>query len=131
MKRTFGDKIKALRSAGKTYSEIVQELGCAKSTVTFHCNAGYNARRIELQRKRRYSRKEWIIKRLGGHCTKCGYKRCVEALDIHHVDEMKNPSLQKAAASKLSIEFWEKEIEHCTLLCANCHRELHAGLVTL
>lgn len=34
----YADKIKELLKAGKTNSEIVKELGCAKSTVSYHAN---------------------------------------------------------------------------------------------
>lgn len=34
------EQILKLRAAGKSYSEIVSELGCSKSTVSFHCGEG-------------------------------------------------------------------------------------------
>jgi len=76
-------------------------------------------------------KKEWIrIKTLelknmlGGKCSKCGYNKCIQALEFHHmgVDKeghitkiIKNSSRQKAL----------KEVKKCILVCANCHRELH------
>ena len=50
------DQILKLRSEGKLYSEIVSELGCAKSTIAYHCNLKYNKsarkRRAELKRSK-------------------------------------------------------------------------------
>lgn len=36
----LSDSILNLRAKGKTYSEIQQELGCSKSTISFHCGVG-------------------------------------------------------------------------------------------
>lgn len=64
----------------------------------------------------------------GGSCQRCGYNRCKEALDFHHLD----PSVKEFGLSKNgNTRNWEKvkeEIDKCQLLCSNCHREKHAGL---
>lgn len=57
-------------------------------------------------------------------CAKCGYSMYGAALDWHHVDthtKEDNPAkqLQKSWGAYM------KEIQHCVLLCANCHREYH------
>jgi hypothetical protein len=31
----------------------------------------------------------------------------------------------------LNLELMLKEASKCVVLCANCHRELHAGIITL
>lgn len=67
----------------------------------------------------------------GGKCVVCGYNRCSRALDFHHVD----PSTKLFTISNNGFgRSWERvkaEIDKCVLLCANCHRELHAGLISL
>lgn len=84
---------------------------------------------IKAVAKRRKRIKEMAITLLGGKCLFCGYKRCNDALDFHHVDE-KN---KKFGLSKDGItRSWQKvkvEIQKCILVCANCHREIHAGLL--
>jgi len=74
-------------------------------------------------------RKEIRVKslmHLGGKCKRCGYDKCLEALEFHHRD----PSEKEFnVSSKGHCRSWErvkKEIEKCDLLCANCHREIHA-----
>ena len=64
----------------------------------------------------------------------CGCQLCSEntpvALDLHHLDpEAKefSPSL----GVSMSTATFKKEIRKCVVLCANCHRKLHAGLVEL
>lgn len=56
----------------------------------------------------------------------CGYSKCKEALDFHHV----NPNEKDFNISGSHSRSWEKielELKKCVLLCANCHREIHSG----
>ena len=67
----------------------------------------------------------------GGCCEICSYNRCIEALEFHHVDPK---TKEFGISSKGYSRSWEKvktEIEKCILLCANCHREYHAGKLQL
>jgi len=68
------------------------------------------------------------IECLGGKCMKCGYNKYPEVLEFHH----KDPSQKDFNVSKKGhCRSWERvkqEIGKCDLLCANCHRELHAEL---
>ncbi len=80
----------------------------------------------ELKEKRREFReknKEILIKPFNGKCQKCGYNKCISALEFHH----KNPKEKEMNidCEKESIEKLLEEIKKCILLCANCHRELH------
>ncbi len=61
----------------------------------------------------------------GNKCSKCGYNRCIEALEFHHIDSVnKEFTLSKMFQNK-SWNLIEKELAKCILLCANCHREVH------
>jgi|GEM_PF-1188099 len=63
----------------------------------------------------------------GGRCQRCGYDRCIQALQFHHLD----PNQKDFTISGKTMA-WERirdEIDKCVLLCANCHAELHAGLI--
>jgi hypothetical protein len=66
---------------------------------------------------------------LGGCCFKCGYNKSIAALDFHH----KDPSEKDFQISSGKYRRWElirPELDKCVLLCANCHREVHADLRT-
>lgn len=59
-------------------------------------------------------------------CSICGYNKCIAALDFHHT----NDSPKKTAVSKMrnhNISKLKEEISKCIVVCANCHREIHAG----
>ena len=65
---------------------------------------------------------------MGGKCVCCGYKKCIAAMDFHHVDiKQKEKGLSKLIANPAS---WEKiviELRKCVLVCNRCHQEIHAG----
>ncbi len=64
-----------------------------------------------------------IIKERGGRCEKCGYSKCLGALDFHHRD----PSQKEFAMAYCHRSYKKMKIESekCDILCSNCHREIH------
>jgi len=78
--------------------------------------------------KRRKKIREMAIKYKGDKCVFCGYNKCIHALEFHHIE--KNGK-DFGISEKGYTRSWEKvkeELDKCILVCANCHRELHAGL---
>lgn len=65
------------------------------------------------------------IKYKGGSCKKCGYNKCNNALEFHHI----NPKIKDFSIGLLRKRDFnnivKKELDKCDLLCANCHREEH------
>jgi hypothetical protein len=61
-------------------------------------------------------------------CFFCPEKEPV-ALDFHHTSNDKEHNIARLANSSNAIEFIEKEIAKCIVVCSNCHRKLHAGLL--
>ncbi|MDP3772266.1 MAG: HNH endonuclease signature motif containing protein [bacterium] len=64
----------------------------------------------------------------GDKCQLCGYKRYAGALDFHHLDPKKKDFGISVRGVTRSWEKIKKEINKCVLVCANCHREIHAGI---
>lgn len=82
----------------------------------------------EAVQKRRDKVKRMAVEYMGGECSKCGYKKSVQALDFHHLDPgQKDFSISKGGYTRS----WEKvkaELNKCIMICANCHREIHAEI---
>lgn len=81
--------------------------------------------------KRRKRVKEMVVAYKGGACRICKYNRYVGALELHHLDQEKKSF---GIGDKGYTKSWEKvraEADKCILLCANCHREVSAGIVQL
>jgi hypothetical protein len=82
---------------------------------------------------RSHRRLDAIYALVGEACWNCGYtrgKRGRRVLDFHHVSQTQK--LFGLDARNLINLSWDRviaEIRKCVLLCANCHRECHAGLV--
>lgn len=77
--------------------------------------------RTLFQRNRK---KEKLIKQLGDKCSRCGYNKCIKALEFHHIDP-NNKSFNISGSLHLSMEILSSEVKKCVLLCSNCHREIH------
>ncbi len=86
---------------------------------------------LKAVQRRREKVRLMAVTHKGGRCQVCGYERCIEALEFHHLD----PTQKDFGIShKGYTRSWEKvkeEVDKCILLCANCHREVHAGKLQL
>jgi transposase len=86
--------------------------------------------RSDAVTKRRRKVKQTLVDEAGGACHICGYDRCIAALEFHHLE----PSEKRFALSHRSarsLASSRAEADKCMLLCANCHAEVEAGLVSL
>ncbi len=90
--------------------------------------AQYN---IQSVAKRRKKVREMAIELLGGKCQNCGYSKCQNALDFHHKDDKDKKFGISEKGYTRSWKAIRKEVKKCYLLCANCHREAHAGILQL
>lgn len=92
-------------------------------------NSSYCKKCTTLQVTERQVRlKQQLVEYKGGKCERCGYCTCNAALEFHHND----PSEKDFSLSQVKLTtFNEKiknELDKCTMLCANCHREVHQEL---
>ena len=75
--------------------------------------------------QRRLRLKERAVAYKGGHCVLCGYDRCPQALEFHHLDPK---SKDFEVSSKMNWEAVQGELDKTVLVCSNCHREVHSGV---
>lgn len=69
------------------------------------------------------------LKYKGDKCQIRGYNKCIQALEFYHLD-----STKKDFSPSGITKSWgtiKKELDKCILLCANCHREIHANILQL
>ena len=85
-----------------------------------------NTEAVESWRKRK---KKALVEYKGGKCQCCGYSKCIEALEFHHLD----PNIKSFTISGKSKSFnsLKSEVDKCILACSNCHKEIHAGLINI
>lgn len=128
-------RLSARRDARADASSPTLEMHCIHHGVTrFHrwgdryrcgrCNS-------EAVSRRRRRIKQTLVAEHGGACLLCGYSRHVGALEFHHLDPAdKEFSLGHAGLTR-SLASARAEASKCALLCANCHAEVEAGIVSL
>ena len=84
----------------------------------------------EYVKEWRRKTKQRIVDAFGGKCGECGYDKCTEALELHHLDpDKKEFSFGSIRANPKRWENIVDELRKCVVLCANCHREYHAGVL--
>ncbi len=117
------DLVKTLRDKGLSYSSIAEAVKCSKSTVSYILNKDYRLLAITRAIQNKRNNKEAAVKYKGGKCERCGYNKCIDALEFHHVSEKKllDSFVRVGALNKERKE----ELNNCMLVCANCHREIH------
>lgn len=84
-----------------------------------------NSERVKLWR---VTTKERMVESMGGRCVVCGYNKCNDALEFHHLESDKKDF--GFGGLRSNIKGWKKIIEElrkCVLLCSNCHKEVHSS----
>jgi hypothetical protein len=81
------------------------------------CNTKNTVKRLKNNKQRSVDYK-------GGSCQICGYNKCNDALEFHHIDP-EEKERDPAKIRGLKWEYQKAELDKCILLCSNCHREVH------
>ena len=107
---------------------------CIKCKKQFFYKFGRNSK-IDIctnciARERGILRKQALLEIAGTKCYICGYNRCIKALHFHHLDP-KQKEVDIGRSLQGNFNKLVKEIEKTIVLCANCHAELHDGLINL
>lgn len=95
---------------------------------------GFSAYCIECsgkQSKERSDRlKQQCIEYKGSICYCCGYNKCSNAMDFHHLNRKdKTYNISFAIKRKYTFDEIKNELDKCILVCCRCHREIESGLI--
>lgn len=80
-----------------------------------------------IERLQRFKQK--CVEYKGGKCESCGYNKCNAALDFHHINPSEKDFTIAQCRTTSFNERVKKELDKCSLLCSNCHREIHNAVV--
>lgn len=104
------------------------------------CNIAYSKKHYkdnkqiyyEKNRKSRKNKRDFIYKIKNGlKCCICSEDETC-CLDFHHRDPSKKDFvLGMAVNDGRSMDSILKEINKCAVVCSNCHRKIHAGIIIL
>lgn len=139
-KKLSSVEIEELKEYYKTHTkqETAIKFEVSISTVTkYKDNKRVNLTEEELSKNNynhvksfRKKNKERAIEYKGGKCIICEYNRCTTALEFHHLD----PTKKDFGISSNTNRAWDKikeELDKCILVCSNCHREIHDGIIKI
>lgn len=119
-------KKETAKKFGVSEATVVKYSDCKRIKFTSEEKVLKNRERV---RNRRKKVKEILVLYKGGKCIKCGYDKYIGALEFHHINpEEKDFSISNKGETR-SIEVMKTEVDKCELVCSNCHKEIHAGIV--
>jgi hypothetical protein len=91
---------------------------------------------VEEEKKRIFARRDAIAKWYKEYksklkCEICGENSTV-CLDFHHRDrKTKDLSVANFRQRGWSAERIKTELDKCIVVCSNCHRKIHAGIIKI
>lgn len=97
---------------------------CGKPT---DAKGGFSRCKAHYKIYKKQTLKSKFVELLGGCCSACKGKFPLAVYDFHHLEDKKDD-----IASMFNYSSEEKiaeEVKKCILLCANCHRIIHAKSV--
>jgi hypothetical protein len=115
--------LKRMQTYHKKYYVINREQLLEKNRVHVKQN---REKYTQYQKGRRIERQKWLQELKNGlSCIICG-ESDPACLDFHHRDSSVKKGLISKMVTRVSMERVMDEIDKCDVLCANCHRKLHA-----
>jgi hypothetical protein len=131
-----GDEIKEYGIAQLTnrqYKSIINEvhkciLLCANCHYEFHY--AEKIKKLVYFNRASVNKKTFLAAINKFECERCGYNKCYDALDFHHM----NPQTKSIALGNINKRFSSigkltediiAELDQCEILCKNCHLDEH------
>lgn len=116
----------------KTKKDGVQP-HCKSCARTYHKSVyieKYSAKVSERNKARHCMARDMLNDYKSNHpCMFCGETELV-CLEFHHLDPTAK-ELSISQGKNGSLERLKQEIKKCIVVCSNCHRKIHAGLISV
>ena len=114
------------------YKDMIEIRECKHHGLTefvLRSNNNFKCKKcaVDAVQRRRHKIKNLAVEYKGGRCQKCGYNKCIAALEFHHLDPNEKDFNLSHKGHTRSWEANKAELDKCILLCSNCHREIHNG----
>ena len=117
--------------------KVAKITGWSKTTVLRYIETNKNfLTEEEIKKNKSNSVVSWrkrtkikLVEYKGGKCQYCGYNKCIDALEFHHLDKKEKDFT--ISGKSWSFEKIKKETDKCVMVCSNCHKEIHAGLIEI
>lgn len=132
---------KAPSRSGKTYWLCRCECGNEKEVQTGHLTSGAiqscgckqhlkkNSGKNVVNFRKRI--KLALVKGFSHKCSYCGLRDAPQLYDFHHVDPSTKSFGIANSSTTRSKQAYADEAKKCIMLCANCHRRIENGLISL
>ena len=129
IRKTLEEDILKLRNKGFSYSQIIRDLGCSKSTVSYWLNPLSKANTSKRNKKYKQTNRQRLNKRyalwkynylFNKACQYCGEKDMLKLQFDHKGRYEKSDNITNMVRS--NEKKLTKEANKCRILCASCHQ---------
>lgn len=72
-----------------------------------------------------------LVEGFSHKCSYCGLRDAPQLYDFHHVDPSTKSFGIANSSTTRSKQAYADEAKKCIMLCANCHRRIENGLISL
>ena len=114
------------------YNNICRECSKARSKQYYNMNPLQHRKAVAKRNAiQRTIIRDYIIEQKTSGCILCDETDPC-CIDFHHTDPTSKAfGIGSAGGRGIPINDIQKEINKCVLLCANCHRKVHHGTLTI
>jgi hypothetical protein len=126
-KKIDEEELNKLYNDGLSQTQLGKHFGVSQFVISRRLfPEKYRAYDKKRYADRKRKNKKLLVEYKGGSCEMCGYNKCLDALDFHHVDP-KEKLFTISQRRSYNIDVLKKEADKCILVCSNCHAELHVA----
>lgn len=119
----LGRKILTLKSEGKSYREIEEELGCSKGTISYHLGEGQKEKAMDRQRDRRSKVVTYIQElKQSTPCADCKENYPYYVMEFDHLRDKEFVISHMIRKRGARLDLIKLEIVKCDIVCSNCHK---------